>query len=96
MADINDESITTTGGRYQRPAKQLQSTQGGKKRPERTRVHRSIYLERNLYERLGEAHKIVGHELYPLDVRKSTFIEACIAYALDHLTDIKSVLRKDL
>ena len=96
MADNNDEHITTTAGRYQRTDKQLQSTQGEKERPERTRVHRSIYLERNLYERLGEAHKIVGHELYPLDVRKSTFIEACIAYALDHLQDIKTALRKDL
>ncbi|GAC1349917.1 MAG: hypothetical protein NVSMB27_27510 [Ktedonobacteraceae bacterium] len=67
-----------------------------KKRSERTHVHRSMYLERNLYERLGEAHKIICHELYPLDVRKSTFIEACIAYALDHLTDIKTALHKDL
>lgn len=66
-----------------------------KERPRRTRVHRSIYLEQVIYDRLGEAYKTTSHELYPLEVRKSTFIEACIAYALDHLPEIKAVLRKD-
>ncbi len=69
-------------------------TPGKKERPKRARVHRSIYLERAIYDRLGEAYKTTNHELYPLEVRKSTFVEACIAYALDHLSDIKAVLRK--
>ena len=64
-------------------------------RPGRARVHRSIYLERAIYDRLGEAFKTTSHELYPLEVRKSAFVEACIAYALDHLPDIKTILRKD-
>lgn len=59
---------------------------GEKDQPGRARVHRSIYLERTVYDRLGEAHKMVGHELYPLEVRKSAFIEACITYALERLT----------
>jgi len=61
----------------------------------RARVHRSIYLEQVIYNRLGEAYKTTSHELYPLEVRKSTFIEVCIAYALDHLPEIKDILRRD-
>jgi len=68
---------------------------GEKERPRRPRVHRSMYLERAVYDRLGEAYKTTSHELYPQEVRKSTFVEACIAYALEHLPDIKAGLRKD-
>ncbi len=64
-----------------------------KERPKRGRVHRSIYLEQAIYDRLGEAYKTTNHELYPLEVRKSAFVEACIAYALDHLPDITIRLR---
>ena len=66
-----------------------------KEQPRRTRVHRSIYLERAIYDRLGEAYKATGHKLYPLEVHKSAFIEACISYSLDHLPDIEANLRKD-
>lgn len=41
------------------------------------------------YERLNEAYKTTGHKLSPLEVRKSAFAEARIAYALDHLSDIE-------
>ena len=68
---------------------------GEKERLRRARVHRSIYLEPTVYDRLGEAYKTTSHELFPLEVRKSAFVEACIAYALEHLPDIKAVLRKD-
>jgi len=89
MTEDTNEHITTT-------AKSTGNrTSGEKEQRERPRVHRSIYLERTLYDRLGEAYKTTSHELYPQEVRKSTFIEACIAYALDHLSDIKTVLRKD-
>ena len=67
-----------------------------KEQPKRARVHRSIYLEQTIYDRLGEAHKVTSHELYPLEVRKSAFVETCIAYALDHLPDIKAALRKNV
>ena len=70
-------------------------TPGKKMRPKRTRVHRSIYLEQAVYDRLGEAYKTTSHEMYPQEFRKSAFVEACIAYALAHLPDIEAALRKD-
>ncbi len=71
-------------------------TPGEEEQPKRARVHRSIYLEQAIYDRLGEAYKTTNHDLYPLEVRKSAFVEACIAYALDHLSDIKADLRKNV
>ena len=70
-------------------------TPGEKGQLRHTRVHRSIYLEQAIYDRLGEAYKATGHELYPLEVRKSAFMETCLAYALDHLSDIEAILRGD-
>ena|GEM_PF-5512271 len=69
---------------------------GKRERSQRKRVHRSLYLEQDLYDRLGTAYKVTSHELYPVEVRKSAFVEACIAYALDHLPEIKTVLHENV
>lgn len=95
MADNNDEQTTTVVKRFQKADKQ-QHKPDEKEQREHMRVHSSIYLERALLDRLSEAYKTTSHELYPLELRKSTFIEACIGYALDHLPDIKTDLRKDI
>ena len=95
MADNDNESIATVAKRSQKVDKQPR-TAGEKGRPKRARVHRSIYLEQGIYDRLGEAYKTTNHELYPQEVRKSTFIETCITYALDHLPEIKTLLRKEI
>ncbi len=95
MADANDESMATVAKELQQAAQQP-PTPGENKRLKRVRVHSSMYLERGLLDRLSEAHKTTNHELYPLEVRKSTFIESCIAYALDHLPDIKALLRENM
>ncbi len=50
-------------------------------------------MEQAIYDRFGEAYRTTNHELYPLEVHKSAFVEACIAYALDPLPDIKVRLR---
>ena len=95
MATHNNERTAADAKQFQKPDNQFHMS-GKKEQPGRVRVHRSIYLERAIYDRLGEAYKTINHELYPLEVRKSTFVETCIAYALDHLSDIKTALRKDL
>ena len=95
MGANNNEPATTMATGFHEGEKQHRTSRG-KEQPERVRVHRSIYLERALYDRLGDAYKATSHELYPLEVRKSSFIEACIAYALDHLPDIETALRKNI
>ncbi len=95
MADNNNERIVTVAKQLQKTDEQSR-TPSEKEQPKRVRVHSSMYLERALLDRLDEAYKTTSHELYPLEVRKSTFIEACIAYALDHLPDIKALLRENM
>jgi len=93
MADKDNEPVMAiaTGLHEARKQRRISSE---KERPGRSRVHRSIYLDQAIYDRLGDAYRATSHELYPLEVRKSSFIEACIAYALDHLPDIETALRK--
>lgn len=96
MADNDNEFITTKlEGFPQTDTKQHSSSE--EEQLERVRrVHRSMYLERASYDRLNEAYKMTSHKLYPLEVRKSTFMEACIAYVLDHLADIEAILSREV
>ncbi|GAC1342193.1 MAG: hypothetical protein NVSMB27_00740 [Ktedonobacteraceae bacterium] len=95
MVDNVNEHSTPTIKRT-RQVDQQRPASNEKEQSERVRVHRSMYLERVSYDRLNEAYKTTSHKLYPLEVRKSTFMETCIAYALDHLSDIESNLRRDV
>ncbi|HLX58076.1 MAG TPA: hypothetical protein VKR83_13730 [Ktedonobacteraceae bacterium] len=92
MADNINEHITSTEKASQKADEQHRVPRE-KEQSERVRVHRSMYLERASYDRLNEAYKLTSHKLYPLETRKSTFMEVCIAYALDHLSDIEAILR---
>lgn len=92
MADTNNERIAAIAKRFQHRHNR-HPTSGEKERPKRVRVHNSIYLDQALLDQLGEAYRTTSHELYPQELLKSTFLEACIGYALDHLPDIKTILR---
>ena len=94
MANNDNKLIVITTKESQQTHKQ-QRAASKKEQPGRERVHRSMYLERDSYDRLNEAFKTTRHKLYPLEVRKSTFIEVCIAYALNHLSDIEAILGTD-
>jgi hypothetical protein len=95
MADNLNEHITLTAKASQKADKQRHAS-SEQEQPERVRVHRSMYLERASYDRLNEAYKATSHKLYPVEVRKSTFLEACMGYALDHLSDIESILLREV
>lgn len=95
MTDNDNELIMITTKGSQKANKQHRA-ESEKEQSERERVHRSMYLERDSYDRLNEAYKTTRHKLYPLEVRKSTFIEVCIAYALNHLPDIEAILHGDV
>jgi hypothetical protein len=61
-----------------------------KKEIERSR--HSLYLEKTLVERTDQAYKGIAHDLYPTEITKSDFLEACLEYALSHLDEIKESL----
>jgi hypothetical protein len=58
----------------------------GRKANSRTR--HSFYLETAVVRSLDQAYKQTYHELYPREMSKSDFLEACLRYALSNLDTI--------
>jgi hypothetical protein len=59
------------------------------------RTRHSFYLDAALIQSLDQAYRRIHHELYPVEISKSDFLEACIRYALSHLQEIKCHLMRD-
>ena len=53
------------------------------------RTRHSFYLDAALVHSLDQAYRQVHHDLYPVEIGKSDFLEACIRYALSYLQEIK-------
>ena len=53
------------------------------------RTRHSFYLDAALIQSLDQAYRRVHHDLYPVEIGKSDFLEACIRYALSCLQEIK-------
>lgn len=58
----------------------------------RTRERQSLYLDTEVVTRANQAYRDLSHEVYPLTISKSAFWEAALAYALDHLPELRQVL----
>ena len=58
-------------------------------------VGNSFYLETAVVRSLDQAYKQTSHELYPKEMSKSDFLEACLRYALSDLDTIKYNLNKE-
>ncbi len=93
MAD-KDDRIATLAKRFQQRNEKEPDGQSETEPSKRARVHRSFYLDKEIYSRLDSSYKTTAHELYPQDTSKSIFIETCLAYAIDHLEEIKTILRQ--
>jgi hypothetical protein len=89
-----DERIAALAKRFQQRNDKKPDEQSETEPTRRERAHRSFYLDKGIYERLDSSYKTTAHELYPQDTSKSIFIETCLAYAIDHLEEIKTILRQ--
>ncbi len=64
--------------------------------PTRTRGRHTFYLDSALVARLDRAYRDAAHELYPVEVNKSDYLEAVLTYALERAPEIKAALRVQL
>lgn len=64
--------------------------------PARTRGRHTFYLDSGLVARLDRAYRDTAHELYPVEVSKSDYLELVLTYALEREQDIKAALRAQL
>jgi hypothetical protein len=58
----------------------------------RRRATDSIYVDIELLSTLGTTHRELSHELHPLVVSKSEFLETVLQFGLDHLDKIKAII----
>jgi len=65
-------------------------------RPTRTRGRHTFYLDSALVARLDRAYRDAAHELYPVEVNKSDYLEAVLTYALERAPEVKAALRVQL
>lgn len=56
------------------------------------RRRHSLYLDNALVGLCDQAYKEAAHELYPAEISKSDFLEACLKFALQHQDEIKKSL----
>lgn len=66
---------------------------GRKPESTRNRERKSFYLDTDLAAQLDTVYKAVNHDLFPQSVSKSAFLETIIEYGLDHLPEVKELLR---
>ena len=59
----------------------------------RARERHSFYLDGELVERVDKTFRDVAHELHPLIVNKSVFLETLIEHGLEHLDELKATIR---
>ena len=69
---------------------QKPATAAAKKEVARRR--HSLYLDNALVGLCDQAYKQAAHELYPTEINKSDFLEACLKFALQHQDEIKQSL----
>ena len=92
----NEDRMKKLQSRFNSPAKE-ETPPGQTTQPKKdvTRKRHSLYLDKALVERADQAYRDIAHDLYPVEVNKSDFLEACLQYALEHLSEIKESLTED-
>jgi hypothetical protein len=67
---------------------------GRKPESTRNRERKSFYLDTDLAVQLDTTYKALNHELFPQSVSKSAFLETIIEYGLDHLPEVRDLLKQ--
>jgi hypothetical protein len=65
-------------------------------RPERRKDHdrsrHTLYLDKTLVKLIDQAFKDTAHELYPQEIDKADYLEACLKFALANPDKVKTYL----
>ncbi len=59
---------------------------------EHDRSRHTLYLDKTLIKLIDQAFKETEHEVYPQEVTKADYLEACLKYALAHQEQVKTFL----
>ncbi len=61
-------------------------------RKDHDRSRHTLYLDKTLIKLIDQAFKETAHEVYPQEVTKADYLEACLKYALAHQEQVKTFL----
>lgn len=56
------------------------------------RKRHSVYIDADLMKHIDDIFKVVQHDVYPVAVTKSLFLEKLLENGLQNLEDVKTVL----
>jgi hypothetical protein len=77
----------------EKPMQDVEEVKPAKLKSERGR--HTFYLDKELVARVDQAFKGAAHDLYPKEIEKADYLEACLTYALEHQDEIKASLAHD-
>lgn len=60
------------------------------------RKRHSLYFDTALNVQLDAAYRQVVHDIFPVQIEKYDFLEACVSFCLEHMETIREDLRKPL
>lgn len=62
-------------------------------KPEQQKTHdrsrHTLYLDKTLVKLIDQAFKDTAHDLYPQEIDKADYLEACLKFALAHPDKVK-------
>lgn len=67
-----------------------------KEKPRRNRDRHTLYLDRTIVGNVDTAYKVAAHALFPIEINKSDYLEACLSFALAHQEEIKAMLAQEI
>jgi hypothetical protein len=73
-----------------------QSTEAEISEQKSERKRHTLYYSTPLNDRVDDAFKQVAHDIFPLEIEKADFLEACFVYCLENLGDIRVLLQQPL
>lgn len=91
-ADSQEPSEAHLPGKATKVGETLDQAHG---RKANSRTRHSFYLDTEVVRSLDQAYKKTFHELYPREISKSDFLEACLRFALSDLDMIKCNLSQE-
>jgi hypothetical protein len=60
------------------------------------RSRHTLYLDKGLVKLIDQAFKDTAHELYPQEIEKADYLEACLKLALAHPDQVKTMLLSNI
>jgi hypothetical protein len=61
----------------------------------RDRARHTFYLDKEVVKYIDNAFKAAVHDLYPLDIEKADFLEACLKFALSNQEEVKRLIQAE-